>query len=62
MPELSSSPTPHPPPTPTIHYILCMCFHEIWMAFNAKNKIVNKLHFMDEISISGMNLFHPKLS
>ncbi len=28
----------------------------------AKNKIVNKLHFMDEISISGMNLFHPKIS
>jgi hypothetical protein len=27
-----------------------------------KNKIVNKLHFMDEISISGMNLFHPKIS
>jgi hypothetical protein len=58
MHELSSP----PPPKLTIHAILCMCIHEFWMAFNAKNKIVNKLHFMDEISISGMSLVHPKIS
>jgi hypothetical protein len=40
---------------PFIHWtftndILWMLIHEIWMAFNAKHKIVNELHFMDEIN------------
>jgi hypothetical protein len=42
----------HPPlPNLEIYDILCMCIHEIWMAFNEKNRIVNKLHFMGEIKL-----------
>jgi hypothetical protein len=39
------------PPNLEIHDILCMCIHEIWVTFNAKNRIVNKLHLMGEIKL-----------
>jgi hypothetical protein len=47
---------------PFIHWtftndILWMLIHENWMTFNAKHKLVNELHFMDEIK--QWPLFHP---
>jgi hypothetical protein len=48
MNKISS--TPHKKSTNDF-YACSLNIHGIYMTFNAKNKIVNKIHFMDEIKI-----------
>jgi hypothetical protein len=39
-------------------YACSLNIHGIYMTFNAKNKIVNKIHFMDEIRIKIIFIGH----